>query len=106
MCRRESESVQDVGSTPLMPHIFLSSCRDSRNKKFAGSELPARIYVGIEHRAGEGVLETHAIQIFDQPHQIVTLQVRNNPSVLVAVNEIAELLAEMWRSSIKVVEPL
>lgn len=73
MSRRECGSVQDFGSNSLVPHIFLSSCRVSRNSRPAGSEILTRTYAASECGVGEDGLETHAIKILDNPGQILVL---------------------------------
>ena len=107
MPRRESvESVRDFGNTPLAPHIFLSSCSNSWNVVFAGLEMPTRTYPGVECRPGRDGLETHAIEVLDQPCQILALQAWNGVSKLVPPKATAELLVKLWRSRVEVAELL
>ena len=55
---------------------------------------------------GRDGLETHTIQIFDEPRQIPALKVRKNVSIFIPAKETAELLVKLGRSSIEVVELL
>ena len=104
--RESVESVHDFGNTPLTPHIFLSSCNNSRNEIFVGLEMPTRTYPGVKRRVGRDRLETHAIEILDQPCQILALQVWNGASKLALLNAAGELLVELRRSRVEVAELL
>jgi len=104
MSRRESESIYDLGSTSLAPHSFLSSCKHSWNATLAGSEIPMRPCTSVERRVKRDGLETHAIQVLDEPRQILALQVRKSVSILVPAKEVAELLVKLRRSFVKVAE--
>ena len=74
-----------------MPHILLSSCRDSWNGTLAGSGIPQRTYASVECGVGRSGLETHAIQILDEPRQVVASQTRNDVSILVPAEKVDEL---------------
>ena len=51
-------------------------------------------------------MEAHAVQVFDEPRQILVLQVRKNVSIFVPAEEAAELFVKLWRSSVEVEELL
>ena len=104
LSRSESESVQDLGSNSSMPHIFPSSCRDSWNARLPGSEILTRTYTSVERRVGKIHFETHAIQILDEPGQILSLQAWNNILVFVPTEEVDELPVKLRRGSVEVVE--
>ena len=67
--------MHDFGSTPLIPHTSLNPRSDSWNAALAGPEIPTRIYAGAERRVGRGSLETHTVQVLNEPRQILALQV-------------------------------
>ena len=96
MSRRESESEQDFGSSCLTLHIFPSSYRDPWNARLAGSEIPTRIYAGYECGVEKGRLETHTVQVLDEPPQILASEVRKSVSVLIPTKEVDELFVELW----------
>ena len=79
-----------------MPHILLSSCRDSWNGILAGSEILQRTYASVECGAGKSGLETHAVQILDEPRQIFALQALNDISILVSAEKVDELWVKLW----------
>jgi len=51
-------------------------------------------------------LETHIVQVLDQPGQTFASQVPNETLILFPTNEIAELIVEVWRRPIEVVKLL
>ena len=55
---------------------------------------------------GRDGLETHAIEVLDQPCQILALQVWDGASKLALSNAAGELLVKLWRSRVKVAELL
>jgi hypothetical protein len=63
-----------------------------------------RTYAGVGRGLGKNGLGTHAIQVFHEPRQIFALQARNSASVFFTAKEVAEVLVELWRSSVEVVE--
>ena len=85
---------------------MLSSCRDSWNGILAGSGILQRTYASVECGAGKSGLETHAVQILDEPRQIVASQARKNGLILVPAEKVGELWVKLWRSSIEVTELL
>lgn len=101
MFRREPESAQDFGSNPLMLHILPRSCRDSWNARLVWSETPTRTYACIEHRAGSN-LKTHAIQILDEPGQILVFQAWYI-LIVIPTEEVDELLVRPGQGSVEVV---
>ena len=104
MSRSDSESIHDFGSTRLTPQIFPISCRSPWNMELAGLETLMRTYTGVELRVERDGSETHAIQVLDEPHQILALQVWNRSLILASTKEVAELLEKLWRSSVEVAE--
>ena len=89
-----SESVHDFGSSSFMLHILPISCKDSWKARSARSEMPTRTYIISESRMGGGGLDAHAVQILDEPCQIVTLQGWKNVLILVSAKEANELLVK------------
>jgi len=67
-----------------------------------------RTYDNVERglRIQRNDLEAHVIQVLDKPRQIFALQARNNISIPFAAKEIAEVLVELRRSFVEVVELL
>ena len=65
-----------------------------------------RTCAGSERRAEKDCLQTHVIQLFDDPRQIFTSQVRKSVSIFIPATEAAELLAKSRRSSVEVMEVL
>lgn len=55
---------------------------------------------------GKDDLETHAVQVLDEPYQILALQVWNNVLILVPAEEVAKLGGKFGRSFVEVVELL
>ena len=51
-------------------------------------------------------METHAIQILDEPRQVVASQAWNDPSILVPVEKVDELWVKLRRGSVEVTELL
>ena len=51
-------------------------------------------------------METHAIEILDEPRQVVASQARNDLSILVPAEKVDELWVKLWRSSVEVTELL
>ena len=98
------DSVHDSGSTPLAPHSFLRSCKYSWNVVWLG--IPVRTYVGVERRVGRDDSKTHAIQILHKPRHIPALQTWNDVLIRVSAKKVAEVLVELGRSSVEVVERL
>ena len=49
------------------------------------------IYAGVERKGESDRLETHTIQILDEPRQIVTLQTRNDVSILIPTEKANKL---------------
>ena len=96
MSRREPERVHDFVNTPLTPHILLSSCSDSWNAVLAGSEISTRTYASVEHRMGKEGLEIYAIQVLNEPYQVLTLQVWKIVSIPISTKEIDELSVKLW----------
>ena len=72
---RDSESVHDVGSTSLMPHTVLSSCKNSWKAGLLRSETPNRTYTNVNGSASKDESETHTIQILDEPRQILASKI-------------------------------
>ena len=101
-----SESVHDFGSSFFMLHILPSSCKHSWKARSAQSEIPTRTYVTSESRMGGGGLEAHAVQILDEPCQIVTFQGWENVLIHVSTKEFNELLVKPWRCSVEVAKRL
>ena len=58
----------------------------------------------FECGAGERWLETHGIEILDEPGQIVALKTRNNVPILSPAKKADELVVELRRSFVEVVE--
>ena len=102
MFPRESESAQDFGSSLLVLHILPSSCKDSWKVRSAQSEIPTRTYVISESRMGGCGLDAYAVQILDEPCQIVTLQGCKNALILVSAKEANESLGELRRCAVEV----
>ena len=102
----ESERVHDFGSTPLTPHIFLSSSSGSRDRAMSESEMLQRIYINAERGEERNGLKTHFIQVINEPGQILALQAWKNVLILVSVEEVCELLVKPGRSSVEVAELL
>jgi len=50
--------------------------------------------------------ETHAVQVFDEPRQLLALQVRKSVLILVPTKEAAELVVKLWRSFVEIAELL
>ena len=96
LSRSESESTRDFGRATLAPHTFPSSYKYSRNARSSGPGTPAITYVGVKRIAEKGGLETHAIQVLNEPHQILALQGLNSISILVPAEEAAELSVKLW----------
>jgi hypothetical protein len=71
--RRDSFSEIDFGSTALAPHISPSWCNNFRSRTLVWSEALARTYIGVEQNAEKDDLETHTIQILDEPRNILAL---------------------------------
>jgi hypothetical protein len=65
--------------------------------RLAGSEVLARTYsnTGVERRVKKNGLETHAIQVPDEPRQIPASQAWNNVLMLVPAKEVVELLVKL-----------
>ena len=89
-----------------MLHILPSSCKDSWKAGSARSEISARTYVISKSRTGRGGLEAHAVQILDEPCQIVILQSCKNAPILVSAKEATELLVKPRRFSLEVAKRL
>ena len=97
MARREFETVYVFGKISLMPHIFLSSSKYSWNAGLAWFGTDTRAYgdsvgSGFERNG----LETHTIQVLDEPRQIFALQARNGTSIPFTAKEVAEVLVKLW----------
>ena len=54
----------------------------------------------------EDNIETHAVQIFDEPRQSIALQLRQTIPVVIPAKEVGELLVKVRRGSVEVVELL
>jgi len=54
---------------------------------------------------GDG-LKTYATKVLDELGQILTSQARSSVSVPVPAEKVAEMLVELWRGSVKIVELL
>ena len=54
----------------------------------------------------EDNIETHAVQIFDEPRQSIALQLRQTIPVVIPAKEVGELLVKLRRGSVEVVELL
>ena len=63
-----------------------------------------RTYDSVGRGLGRNSLGAHAIQVLDKPRQIFALQARNSTSIFFAAKEVAEVLVELWRSFVEVVE--
>jgi len=63
-----------------------------------------RTYTGFERGVGRNDLETHSIQVLDEPHQILALQVRNSGLIFAPAKEVVDLVVKPGRSSVEVVE--
>ena len=85
-----------------MPHSLVSSCKYSRN--IAWSEIPTRTYASVEWRVGRDGWETHAIQILDKPRHILAFQTWNDILILASAKKVAEVVVELGRSSVEIVE--
>ena len=70
----------------------------------AGSEIPRRTYASVERKVGRGSLETHAIQILDKPRHILAFQTWNDILILASAEKVAEVVVELGRSSVEIVE--
>jgi len=66
--------------------------------------MSMRTYAGAERGAGRNGLETHAIQVLDEPHQVLALQVRSSGSIFAPAKEVANLVVKPGRGSVEVVE--
>ena len=64
---RESERMQELGSTSLTPQILLSSRRDWKAGP-AGSEIPTITCIDVGRKAGKDDLEAYTIQVLNEPH--------------------------------------
>jgi len=104
MARRELESIYDFGRNSLTPQILLNSCKYSWNAGLARFEIDVRTYDSVGRGLRRDDLEAHAVQVLDEPHQIFALQGRNSTSIPFAAKEIAEVLVELRRSFVEVVE--
>lgn len=60
----------------------------------------------VERGMGRDGLETHTIQILDEPCQILALQVLSSTSKLATAKAAAELLVKLWRSHVEVAQLL
>jgi len=89
------EKVHDFGSTFLIPDILLSSCSNSGNTVFVGSEIPARTYTRFEHRTKKRKLEIDIIQESDEPRQILVFQVWENVSILVSMKDVDKMFVKL-----------
>ena len=52
-------------------------------------------YIGVKRIAEKDGLETHPIQVLNEPHQILALQGSNSISILVPAEEVTELLVKL-----------
>jgi len=68
--------------------------------------MPARIYRGVGRRLGKGGLETHAIEVLNEPFQILALQTLDGASKIAPLEAVAELFLKLWGSDIKVADLL
>jgi len=68
--------------------------------------MPTSICHGIKRRVGRAGLETHAVEVLDEPCQILVSQVWNGASELASPKAAAELFAKLWRSLVEVAELL
>ena len=93
--RSESESMHMFGSTFLIPQIFLSSSSVSQSGTPLGLEMSWRICANGERGTGRNGMETHIVQIVDQPSQILALQTWDSILVFVPAEEVDELVVEM-----------
>jgi len=66
--------------------------------------MDMRTYDSVGRGLRRNGLEAHTIQVLDKPGQIFALQGRNSTSVPFAAKKIAEVLVELRRSLVEVVE--
>ena len=73
-----------------------------------GSEILQRTCAGAGGERGteRNGAETHIVQIVDEPNQIFALQTRSSISIFVPTEEVGELVVEIRRSSVEIVELL
>ena len=64
------------------------------------------IYAGVERKGENTRLETHTIEILDEPRQIVTLQTRNDVLILLPAEKVDKLWVKLRRGSVEVSELL
>ena len=64
------------------------------------------IYAGVERKGESNRLETHTIEILDEPRQIVTLQTWNDVLILLPAEEVDKLWVKLRRGSVEVTERL
>ena len=62
------------------------------------------IYAGVERKGENTRLETHTIEILDEPRQIVTLQTWNDVLILLPAEKFDKLWVKLRRGSVEVAE--
>jgi len=103
--RSEGESVYEVGSIVLVPHMLLSSRRHFRKPELAGSRL-SRAYAGSSRERGRDIGATHLVEIVNKRHKFIPAKIRHVFLVRFAVEDVVELIVELGRRPIEVVELL
>lgn len=58
--------MHDFGSVPVIPHILTSSRKDSWNVGLEWSEIPSRVYAGVEGSTEDDDSETYVVQMVDK----------------------------------------
>ena len=89
-----------------MLYIFPGSCKDPWKARSARSEMTTRTYATSESRMGSDISEAHAVQILDEPCQIVTLHGWKNAPILVSAKEVNELFVKPRGCSVEVSKQL
>ena len=49
-------------------------------------------------------METHAVQVLDEPRQLLVSMIWENAPIRISAKKSFELLVELWRSSVKIVK--
>ena len=63
-----------------------------------------RTCAGAECRVGRDGVETHAIEILNKPRHILAFQTWNDILILASAEKVAEVVVELGRSSVEIVE--
>ena len=82
----------DAGSIPMLPHTLLSSRRHFRKPALEASRQ-SRACAGLS-RVGKSDAATYLVQIIDEPHRIVALNVLYASQIFFLMEYVEELIVK------------